>query len=177
MKKSLLIHTFKEEYLDLPLKDYTLTFDGGLYSQFYFWSKISKINTKKIFFISPQMICDGIQSKSFPEFESIMEGFTGNGVSEHFMTLDQVKFLSRQSKTKIGTYGYAEEIEGIALIDQINAFRQDLEEKMLWFKKKMKMTPKDYCFPNDQNLCFSILLRKYGITEIYNGERIPIESL
>ena len=34
MKPVLMLHEFKEEFLDLPLENYILTFDDGLYTQY-----------------------------------------------------------------------------------------------------------------------------------------------
>ena len=42
MKPVLMIHEFKKEFLDLPLKDYILTFDDGLYTVYKFFNKIKK---------------------------------------------------------------------------------------------------------------------------------------
>ena len=47
-----MIHEFKEEFLNLPLENYTLTFDDGLYTQYKFFNEIKKIKTNKFFFIS-----------------------------------------------------------------------------------------------------------------------------
>ena len=46
-KKILMIHEFKESFLNLPLEDYILTFDDGLFTQYLFLSELLKINTDK----------------------------------------------------------------------------------------------------------------------------------
>ena len=66
MKPVLMIHEITEKLFDLNLEDYTLTFDDGLYSQYYHYDKFKSINTDKIFFISSNILCEGIQSTEFP---------------------------------------------------------------------------------------------------------------
>ena len=67
MKPILMIHEFKEEFLNLPLENYTLTFDDGLYTQYKFFNEIKKIDTEKYFFISSNIVCseDASQEDSF----------------------------------------------------------------------------------------------------------------
>ena len=62
MKPILMIHEFKDTFLNLPLEDYILTFDDGLYTQYKFFNEIKKIKTEKYFFISSGIIC--------PEYEN-----------------------------------------------------------------------------------------------------------
>ena len=57
MKPILMIHEFKEEFFDLPLEEYILTFDDGLYTQYVFLEELKNIKTKKYFFISSDIVC------------------------------------------------------------------------------------------------------------------------
>jgi hypothetical protein len=69
MKPILMIHEIRDWMFDLPLHNYVLTFDDGLYSQYYFLDKFKTIDTEKIFFISTGILCDEneIQSTTFPK--------------------------------------------------------------------------------------------------------------
>ena len=55
-KPVLMIHEFSEFMLSLPLEDYILTFDDGLYTQYIHFDKIRELNTDKIFFISTGIV-------------------------------------------------------------------------------------------------------------------------
>jgi len=55
MKPTLMIHEVQDFYLDLPLEDYILTFDDGLYSQFQYWNHFKKLKTEKIFMTVEQI--------------------------------------------------------------------------------------------------------------------------
>ena len=55
--KTLTIHSVKEEhFLKLRLDTYKLTFDDGLFSQYFYWPIIRRLETEKIFFISTNLI-------------------------------------------------------------------------------------------------------------------------
>ena len=64
MKPILIIHEFEERFFDLPLDQYILTFDDGLYTQYVFLEELKKIKTKKYFFISSGIVCpENIEQK------------------------------------------------------------------------------------------------------------------
>ena len=63
-KPILMIHEFSDFMMDLPLEDYVLTFDDGLYTQYTHFEKIRQIDTDKIFFISTGIVAPECTSQS-----------------------------------------------------------------------------------------------------------------
>jgi len=55
----LMIHDLKKEYFDLPLENYRLTFDDGLYSQYYYYPLLRGHSETLTFFITTSLIREG----------------------------------------------------------------------------------------------------------------------
>ena len=175
-----MIHEFREEFLNLPLENYILTFDDGLYSQYHFWSEIEKIPTKKIFFISSNIVCDTEQSLEFPVCrDAHQKAFSGN--KEDYMNLQQIKHLLDYDDVEIG--GHSHEHKRLnnftSLFDKVEHIKQDTEKMMKWFQQNLNHTPRSFCFPYNENLdgMYNALLKKYGFTDFYGKERTAIESI
>jgi Polysaccharide deacetylase len=175
-KPVLMIHEIKDSLFDLPLEDYVLTFDDGLYSHYYHFDKFKKIKTQKIFFISTDIICDGAQSTEFPS--SVVahdKAFAGN--KEDFMTLEQIKELAKDPLVSIGAHGhFHKNLDQIPkLFDKLKHIEDDAELMMNWFETNLGFIPKQFCYPynNDLKGMYATLLKKYGFNEFYGAERIP----
>ena len=56
---TLVIHDVRKDYFDLNLAAYTLTFDDGLYSQYYYQPLLDPVDSPKIFFIITSFIKSG----------------------------------------------------------------------------------------------------------------------
>jgi len=56
-KKVLMIHEVTENLFNLPLENYILTFDDGLYSQYYHFKHFESIDTEKIFSQKFDQLC------------------------------------------------------------------------------------------------------------------------
>lgn len=179
MKPTLMIHEFREPMLQLPLGDYRLTFDDGLYSQYYYYNQISKSNTDMIFFISTDIVCTGAQSTEFPDCVTAhQKAFDGN--REDYMSLEQIKFLHNQPNVRIGGHShYHENIEHLSLYEKIQHIEADTEAMLIWFHKHLHYRPTDFCFPYNQDLhgIYKAVLTKHGFTHFYGSERTPIETL
>ena len=180
MKPILMIHQIREEMFDLPLENYILTFDDGLYSHYYYYPKFAKIPTEKIYFISSGMISNGPQSLSFPPSDKAQEkAFAGN--FEDFMNVWQLKELMKDPLVSIGAHGHSHKNlnDFASLFDKVNHIEKDTLEMLGWFKENLGFTPTKFCFPynNDLNDLYPGLLKKRGFTNFYGKERIAIESL
>ena len=180
MKPVLMIHEFKEEFLDLPLENYILTFDDGLFSQYYYYQKFKDIPTQKIFFISSGIICSGSQNMGFPPCHVAHEkAFSGN--FEDYMTLEQIKELMKDPLVTIGAHSHAHK--------NLNDFGkvthramhviEDTKTMMIWFKENLNFKPTAFCYPynNDNNGLYDPVLRSVGFTDFYGKERIAIENV
>lgn len=174
-----MIHEVRDWMFNLPLENYVLTFDDGLYSQYYYWDKFKEIPTEKIFFISSGIVCNGQQSTEFPACNiAHQKAFTGN--YEDYMSLDQIKELAADPLTYIGGHSHSHTrlTEFNSLVDKVSYIKQDTEKMLDWFKSNLGFTPTKFCFPYNQNLdgLYTGLLKKYGITEFYGSERLKIEN-
>jgi hypothetical protein len=180
-KPILMIHEVHEVLFEKKnLERYTLTFDDGLYSQFYYYEKIKKIDTEKIFFISSNIICTGRQSLNFPRCdEAHIKSFNGN--NEDYMSLEQVQYLLEEKRVSIGGHGhFHKNLNGFSsLKEKINYVKKDTDLMLEWFEKKLNFTPNKFCFPynDDMKGLYKSILKKYGFNEFYGKDRIPVSQL
>ena len=174
-----MIHEVREEFFELPLEDYILTFDDGLYSQYHYIDRFLKINTPKIFFISTDILCEGRQSMDFITCTDAHEkAFTGN--KENYMTLAQVKNLASLPMVSVGGHSHSHvRLTKFKIIDKLKHIQQDTIDMIAWFESNLGFIPTKYCFPYNDNYdgLYNAALKQYGITECYGRERIPIEQL
>lgn len=180
MKPVLMIHEIREEMFKLPLENYILTFDDGLYSHYYYYPKFAKIQTEKIYFISSGIVSNCPQSLAFPDSKTAHEkAFAGN--FEDYMNVWQIKELMKDPLVTIGGHGHShknlEDFDN--LFDQVNHIETDTLAMMNWFKENLGFTPTKFCYPynNDLKDLYPGLLKKRGFTEFYGKERIAIESV
>lgn len=176
-KQVLMIHEVNKNIFKLPLENYILTFDDGLYSQYHFLEDFKKVKTQKIFFISTNIICNSDQSKEIINCVSAHEkAFKGN--KENYMTKEQILEIMNSPDCEIGGHshfhkkiGHFEKLKSKA--DHIN---EDTELMMDWFKKELNFIPTKFCFPYNDNLngLYNILLKKHKFKEFFGRERISV---
>lgn len=179
-KPTLTIHEIDENVLKLPLDQYTLTFDDGLYSQYYHFSHFQNIPTDKIYFISSGIVCSGKQSMSFPSCSvAHKKAFSGN--KEDYMTIEQIKILMNDPSVTIGGHSHSHtRLNNFPkLVDKIHHIKKDTEMMLDWFNKHLHFYPTSFCFPYNEDLdgMYGALLKQYGFTNFYGRERIPVETL
>ena len=180
MKPVLMIHEIREEMFDLPLENYILTFDDGLYGHYCYYPKFAKISTEKIYFISSGIICKGQQNLLFPSSKEAHEkAFNGN--FEDFMTVEQIQELMKDPLVSIGAHGHSHKDLDLfdKLFDKVRHIQSDTDQMIEWFEKTLSFKPTKFCYPynNDLDQLYPTLLKKKGFTEFYGRSRIPIESL
>ena len=182
-KPILMIHRFKEEHLDLPLEDYTLTFDDGLYTPYLFIDQLLKLNTTKIFNISTGVVCAlyRYQSKKFIRSSDAHKKTNDYNNYANYMTWDQIREINNHTNCFIGGHGHKHsdirDIKGLkSLIDFIN---YDTSMMLSTFKSELNYRPDTFCFPyNYEGLFYRLLLKKnYGFKHFLGNDRIDIESL
>ena len=115
MKPILMIHEVREEMFNLPLHDYILTFDDGLYTQYIYFDRIKQIDTEKIFFISTGIVADELmeQSSQFIECHKAHEWFFTTGDAKHYMNWSQIKEIHNTDRCTIGGHGHTHKRMGI----------------------------------------------------------------
>jgi peptidoglycan/xylan/chitin deacetylase (PgdA/CDA1 family) len=180
MKPVLMIHKVSDELFNLPLEDYTLTFDDGLYSQYSYLSKFLEIETDKIFFISTGIICTGHQSTEFPESDvAHSKAFIGN--FEDFMTLDQIKEIAASNRCYIGAHSHSHtRLNNFdRIVDKMAHIKQDTELLLKWFQDNLDRVPDSFCYPYNEDLgkLYTAILKQYGFKYFYGNERISVEKL
>lgn len=111
--KILMIHDLRRDYFDLPLENYRLTFDDGLYSQYYYQPLLCSHPETLTYFITTSLIGEGPARPQFSgRFLDPME--TGvysfrafiEGDREGFMTLEEVRFLAEQPNVRLGAHSH-----------------------------------------------------------------------
>jgi hypothetical protein len=112
-----MIHDFRKDYFELNLAAYTLTFDDGLYSQYYYYPLLDPVDSPKIFFIITSFIKPGKARERFNgEFiksvksrKYMNDAFINNDFSD-FMTLEEIQELATHKGVKIGTHSHFHDV-------------------------------------------------------------------
>ena len=180
IKPVLMIHEIRDWMFDLPLEKFVLTFDDGLYSQFYYFDQFKQVPTEKIYFISSNIVCSEQQSLGFPICQDAhKKAFSGN--KEDYMTVNQIRELMMDPLVTIGAHSHTHtRLSNFPrLVDKINYIKKDTEQMLLWFKENLGFPPTHFCFPYNEDCegMYPAILKKFGFTNFYGRGRIPIETL
>ncbi len=173
-KKSLMVHDVKYYYVKYLSDKYTLTFDDGLYSVYYYREKLKRINTTKIVFIPTDRILSSRKTKPI-----LTDCFKANSLwlnhkdNSAYMTIDEVKDLYDMGFV-IGCHSHYHSRE----YKSKNLIREDINLTMRWFQEHLGCTPEYFAFPyNIENELLKYELMKNGVKYFYGAERVPIEEI
>ena len=115
--KILTIHDVRKEYFDLNLGAYRLTFDDGLFSQYYYFQFFKDHPEKLTYFIATSMIKPGavrpiFNGRYLPYIKSkkYMYRTFAEGRFDHFMNVDELKALSRHENVDIGAHSHFHDV-------------------------------------------------------------------
>jgi hypothetical protein len=173
MKPILMIHEVADWMFNLPLQDYILTFDDGLYTQYMHFDKIKQIDTEKIFFISTGIVAEGdrVQSEEFITCTDAHAKLFESSDLSHYMNWSQIQEIAVDPQCEIGAHSH--------MHVRYNGFNVVSDTKMMIDHfNKYNMKPVSFCFPyNDENEVYRALLKHYGFTKFYGKERLDIEDL
>jgi len=165
----LTIHDIRKEYFKLDLNRFRLTFDDGLFSQYYYCPLFSNYETERIYFITTSFIKPGKIRKRFEgEYTSYLKSkkYMCNAFVEkdfdHFMTMEELMFLSTQKNVVIGAHSHYHDVI---------ATRQHPRKKKPLGKWKLER------FQNsseilDKDLCIRSRLAFQGFS-LANGKLMP----
>jgi hypothetical protein len=181
--KTLTIHSVKEEFFKLSFHNYKLTFDDGLFSQYFHWPIFRQIPTEKILFISTNLIgIDGLgrrkkwkgKYQEFPDCFEALEDFRKTGNRENYMRLEELQeIIDNDIEVIIGGHGH-NHMMYYNIHDQM---RKDMEDMLEWFDKHLHMKPIHYAFPHyEQPFALIKMLKEYGFQKLYGAWRIEIEE-
>jgi len=185
--ETLMLHEVTEEILQLDLFKYILTFDDGLYSQYFYWNLLKEIPTTKIFFIPTGAI--RLEDTCRPQFEGehgifptcyeAMERWFEGGDREAYMTLGEIKKMKSDGAI-IGAHGHAHiEKYNDCFISRLEEFRNDNLAMVKWFEDNLGEIPKHYCFPfnKEYKTQRAVVHVETGIKEFYGKERKDVMEL
>lgn len=109
----LMIHDIRREYFDLNLNHYRLTFDDGLFSQYYYYPLYHDHPEKLTYFIATSFIRPGqarsmfsgeyipyLKSKKYMYRSFIEQRF------DHFMTTEEIQELAAKPNVQIGVHSH-----------------------------------------------------------------------
>tara|TARA_R110000744_G_scaffold88570_1_gene172646 strand:- start:772 stop:1302 length:531 start_codon:yes stop_codon:yes gene_type:complete len=176
MKPILIIHEFEERFFDLPLDQYTLTFDDGLYTQYVFLEELKNIKTKKYFFISSGIVCpENIEQNG--EYiicnEAHKKAF--NGDYTNYMKWSQIKEIDESDDCYIGCHSH---FHNIKTADCVECMIPDNRYMLHDFKQKLGYIPDIFCFPyNYETPLYREILNKKGFKNFYGKDRVDIFDL
>jgi peptidoglycan/xylan/chitin deacetylase (PgdA/CDA1 family) len=113
----LMIHDIRKEYFDLSLKQYRLTFDDGLFSQYYYFPLFENHPAELIFFITTSFIHPGRARPMF-DGEYISHLKTKRyayrtfveGRYDHFMTVEEVQAIADRPNVRIGVHSHFHDV-------------------------------------------------------------------
>jgi hypothetical protein len=109
----LMIHDIRKEYFDLSLDQYRLTFDDGLFSQYYYYPVYKNHPENLTFFITTSFIRPGKSRSMFAgEYLQALKPkkymyrcFIENKF-DHFMTTEEIQELSTKPNVQVGVHSH-----------------------------------------------------------------------
>jgi hypothetical protein len=114
---TLMIHDLKAAFFDLPLDHYRLTFDDGLYSQYYYYPLLKTHSQPLRFFITTSLIREAPARGRFDgrylDHQAIADyarrAFI-EGRRDDYMTAAEVRFLADQPNVRLGAHSHFHDI-------------------------------------------------------------------
>lgn len=114
---TLMIHDLQPEFFDLPLDRYRLTFDDGLYSQYYYYPLLKHHVQPLMFFITTSLIreapargrFDGRYLEPQAAADYSHRAFI-EGRRDDFMTTEEIRFLANQPNVRIGAHSHFHDV-------------------------------------------------------------------
>ena len=113
----LMIHDIRKEYLDLSLDQYRLTFDDGLFSQYYYYPLYKNHPERLTYFIATSFIRPGkarsmyageyipfLKPKKYMYRSFIEHKF------DHCMTSEEIQELAAKSNVQIGVHSHLHDV-------------------------------------------------------------------
>jgi hypothetical protein len=113
----LMIHDLRREYFDLNIDQYRLTFDDGLFSQYYYYPLLKDHPAELTFFITTSFIQPGKARPMFAgEYITHLKTkkygyrtFVENRY-DHFMTVEEIQAISARPNVRIGVHSHFHDV-------------------------------------------------------------------
>jgi len=115
--KTLMIHDVRRAYFDLPLEQFQLTFDDGLYSQYYYLPLLENHPAPLVFFIATGFIQPGAargvfegQWRPYLKSKRYMYRAMIEKERDFYMTVDEVIRLAALPNVVIGAHSHFHDV-------------------------------------------------------------------
>ena len=116
--KTLMIHDIRKEYFDLNLDQYRLTFDDGLFSQYYYYPLYKNHPERLTYFIATSFIRPGKARDMYaveyiPNYlkpKKYMYRTFVEGNFDHFMTIEELQAISSRTNVRIGVHSHFHDV-------------------------------------------------------------------
>ena len=115
--ETLMIHDIRPDYFKLELDKYNLTFDDGLFSQYYYFPVFSRYRSERIYFITTSFIKSGKIRPMFKgehlrplKSKEYMYAALIKGEFDYFVNTEELKVLSTQENVKIGAHSHTHDV-------------------------------------------------------------------
>ena len=115
--KILTIHDIRKAYFDLNLDAYRLTFDDGLFSQYYYFQFFKDHPEKLTYLITTSLIKPGSARPvfrdrflSYLKSKKYMYRTFAEGRFDHFMNVEEVQEISRHKNVEIGAHSHFHDV-------------------------------------------------------------------
>jgi len=112
-----MIHDIREDYFKLRLEQYALTFDDGLFSQYYYYPLLSRGQNELIYFIPTAFILPrparpwfGGQHFGYLKSKQYMHAAFVRNDFEHFMSIEELQALAGEKKVTIGAHSHEHDV-------------------------------------------------------------------
>lgn len=171
-KPVLMLHEVNSHMLTLPLEEYILTFDDGLYTQFKYLDVLLKINTPKLFFISTGIVADDTttQNTGFLTCRAAHELFKNTGDLSYYMNWEQILYIAKQPNCTVGAHSHMHGLDGNNIVSDTRLMMKTWREKQLCVDT--------FCYPyNKSTPIYEKLLRLNGFKNFYGDGRVDVDEL
>ncbi len=115
--KHLMIHDISREYFNLGLEQYRLTFDDGLFSQYYYYPKFRSRKAPLIYFVTTSFIRPGAARRMFAgeylpfiKSKQYMYDTFIHARLDHFMTTEEIGSLAGFPNVQIGAHSHFHDV-------------------------------------------------------------------
>lgn len=144
-----------------------ITFDDGLYSQYYYRKYFYQLNKPLVYFISSSIICENPENQIIDIDCKTAHKLAFSGNFKPYMTLSQIQEIQREGY-EIGTHNHNHK-RFTSIID----FKENLNKSLDFFKENNIKISK-YCSPYNQDFYFGEVYVKSKDLEYFGKNRIDI---
>lgn len=175
----LMVHEVTPAILKLDLSGFDIiTFDDGLYSQYFHREHFLKLNKPLYYFISTDIVHTNNDQITDISCSTAHKEYGSLGKTNAYMTWSQIKDLSETKLCHIGGHSHTHpRLKSFKLNLLLEKTRNELDSMMAIFRQE-GIEIDSFCYPYNQEVfTYKLLLKEKGVTSLIGKGRIPVESL